>query len=70
MRVGECDSQNKGADVISASLEESVLAKNIDYLWSSCPFVVVLPSIDSSISIAKLRPAATDVPFIMKPGYA
>ena len=60
------DSQNKGADAIFATLEESVLAKEVDCLWSLCPFVVVPLTLDSSISIAELHPAATDVLFIMK----
>ena len=44
---------NKGADVIFTPLEESILAKNVDCPWSLCPSIVVLPSLDLSISIAK-----------------
>lgn len=51
------DSQNKGVDVIFATLEANIFA------------VVVLLSLDSSISIAELRPAATDVPLITKQRY-
>ena len=41
--------------MIFATLKESTLAKNVDCLWSLCPSVVVLPSLDPSISIAKPR---------------